>query len=118
LFLLNPVSTHLSVGPSKLRFPASGRHLLQEIITSPNREDALTLAKSRFIEYKTTRNDVNVISDVNLRERTVHIILDESLFHLVKNALHEYGGGIIILEWKLEIHPLLENAKKTKVKAL
>jgi hypothetical protein len=36
----------------------------------------------------------------------------------VKNAPNEYGGGIITLQSKLEIHPLLGNAKKTKIKAL
>jgi hypothetical protein len=36
----------------------------------------------------------------------------------MKNAPNEYGGGIIILERKLEIHALLENAKRIKVKAL
>jgi hypothetical protein len=36
----------------------------------------------------------------------------------VKIALNEYGGGIITLERKPEIHPLLENGKKTNIKAL
>jgi hypothetical protein len=40
------------------------------------------------------------------------------MFHVVTNAPNEYGGGISIFERRLEIHPLLENAKKTKVKAL
>jgi hypothetical protein len=55
------------------------------------------------------------MSDSNLHEQTTHIILNESLFHVVKNAPNEYGSGIIILERKFEIHPLRENAKKTKV---
>jgi hypothetical protein len=58
------------------------------------------------------------MSDTNLHESTTHILLDESLFRVVKNAPNEYGDGIIILERKIEIHPLLENAKKTKLKAL
>jgi hypothetical protein len=56
--------------------------------------------------------------DSNLDERNTHIILDESMFHVVKNAPNEHSGGITILERKLEIHLLLENAKKTEVKAL
>jgi hypothetical protein len=35
----------------------------------------------------------------------------------VKNAPNKDGRGIIILEWKLEIHHVLENATKTMVKA-
>jgi hypothetical protein len=54
----------------------------------------------------------------NLHERTAYIILDESLFHVVKNVLSEYGGGLTMPERKLEIHPLLENTKKTMAKAL
>jgi hypothetical protein len=53
-----------------------------------------------------------------MHERTPQIILDESLFHVVKSALNECGGGIIILERGLEIHPLLENTQQNKVKAL
>jgi hypothetical protein len=36
----------------------------------------------------------------------------------VKNAPNKCRGGIIVLERKLEIRPLLENAKKTKIMAL
>jgi hypothetical protein len=118
LFILNPVNRHLSVDPSKSRFPAAGRQLLQEPVTSPKCDEALTLVKRRFIEYKTVRNDVNSISDLNLHQCTQHIIIDDTLFHAVENALNGYSGGIIILKRKLEIHPLLESAKKTKVKAL
>jgi hypothetical protein len=35
----------------------------------------------------------------------------------VKNAPNEYGSRIIIIERKLEDHLLLENVKKTQVKA-
>jgi hypothetical protein len=54
----------------------------------------------------------------NLHERTAYIILDESLLHIAKNVLSEYGGGITILGLKLEIHSLLENAKKTMAEEL
>jgi hypothetical protein len=57
------------------------------MITSPNREEALTFAKRRFIEYKTVRNGINVISGPNLHERTEHILLDERLCHVVKMHL-------------------------------
>jgi hypothetical protein len=53
-----------------------------------------------------------------MHERITHIILDESLFHVVKNALNEDGCEIIILERKLEICPLLAHTKKAMVKAL
>jgi hypothetical protein len=36
----------------------------------------------------------------------------------VKNAPNETGSGITILERKLEIYPLLENATKANIKAL
>jgi hypothetical protein len=36
----------------------------------------------------------------------------------VKNAPKEYSAGIMVLKGKLEIHPLLGNTKKTKIKAL
>jgi hypothetical protein len=114
LFLLNPVNTHRSVDPSKSHFPVSGRQLFQGIITSRKREEAVTLVKGRFIECKTERNDVNIISDSNLDERTTHIIFNETIFYAVKNAPNEHSGGIIILERKLEIHTLLENVKKAK----
>jgi hypothetical protein len=45
------------------------------------------------------------------------MILDESLFHVAKNAPNEHSG-INLLERRLETHPLLENPKRTKVKAL
>jgi hypothetical protein len=92
--------------------------LFQGIITSPEHEEALTLPKRRFIEYKTVWNDINIMSDPNLHERTTHILLDKVLFPVVKNAPNEYGGEIIIVERKLGIHPLLGNAKKTEIKAL
>jgi hypothetical protein len=69
------------------------------MIKSAKREEALTLAKRRFIKYKTVLNDVNIISDRNLHEHTTHIIFDESLFHVVKNAPNEQAGGIIILAY-------------------
>jgi hypothetical protein len=106
------MSTHLSVDPSKTRFPTSVRQLFPGIFTSPKRQEALTLANRRFVEYKTVRNDVNIISDPNLHERITHIILDESLFHVVKNAPNEYGGGIVILKRELELDPVLKNARK------
>jgi hypothetical protein len=118
IVLLNPVRRHLSVGPSQSRFPASSRQLFQGIISSPRHEEALTLAKRRFIEYQTVWNDLNLISDSSLHERTTHIILGESRFHVVKNAPNEYGSGIVILEWTPDLHLLLENTKKSKVKAL
>jgi hypothetical protein len=90
--------------------------LFHGIITSPKGEEALTSARRRFIEYKMVRNDINIISDPNLHEHSTCTILDESLFHVVKNVLNENGAGIIILEWKLEIHPFLENAKKVRPK--
>jgi hypothetical protein len=88
--------------------------LFQGIITSPKPEEALTLAKGRFIEYKMVRNDANIKSDPNLHEGITRVILDESLFHVLKNAPNEYGGGIIIPEGKLEIHPLPDNPKKLR----
>jgi hypothetical protein len=109
---------YLSVDPSTSRFPASDRQLLQEMTTSPEREEALIVAKRRSIEYKMVQNGVNIISDRNLYERTTHIVLGQSLFHVVKKAPDEYRGGITILERTLEIHPLWENTKKTLVKAL
>jgi hypothetical protein len=81
------------------------------VITSPKREEALTLAKDRLVEYKTVRSDANVISEPNLYERTPYITLDESLFHVVKNEPNEDSGGIIILERNLEIHTLLNTPK-------
>jgi hypothetical protein len=78
----------------------------------------LTLAKRIFIEYKTAQNDVNIVSDPKLHERHTHIILNENLLLVVKSALHEYGGEIIILETEIEIHPLLRKSKRTKVKTL
>jgi hypothetical protein len=105
---------HLLVASSKSRFPASGRQLFQGIITSPKREEALNLVKRRFIKDKTVRNDVNIISDTNMHEQTTHIILDKSLFHVVKNRPHEYDGGVIIQAPKLGIHPFLENPKKLR----
>jgi hypothetical protein len=53
-----------------------------------------------------------------MHERTTHILLDESLSHVVKNRPNEHRDGIVILKRQLEIHPLLENAKKSKVKTL
>jgi hypothetical protein len=64
------------------------------------------------------RNDVNLLSEPNLHKHTTPILLDESLFHVVKNAPHEYGGRIIILGHPLQMHPLLENVIKTQVKTL
>jgi hypothetical protein len=109
---------HLSVDASNSRVPASGEQLFQGIVTSPKRKEALNLAKDRFIEYKTVRNGVNMTPDPSLHEHTPHIIFDESLFHVMKNSPHEYHNGIIILERKPAIHSLLEDAKKTQVKAL
>jgi hypothetical protein len=80
----------------------------------PKREEALTLAKRRFIEYKTLWNDVSIISDLRLHERTTHIILDESLSHVVKNMPNEPGGRTNILERKLDFHPLLETPKNLR----
>jgi hypothetical protein len=109
---------HLPVDLSKLRFCPSSRRLFQRLITSPTREEALTLAKRRFIEYETVRNDINIIPDPNLYEGTTHIIFDESLFHIVKNVPNEFSGVIVILERNYEILPFLETANKTKVKAV
>jgi hypothetical protein len=44
----------------------------------------------------------------------MQIIPDESLLYIVTTALNVYRGGIIILERKLEIHPLFENDKKLR----
>jgi hypothetical protein len=62
--------------------------------TSPKREETLNLARRRFIEYKATRNDVNMTSDLNLHECSRHIILDESLFHaVIRKVLITREGG-------------------------
>jgi hypothetical protein len=61
---------HLSVGASNSRFPGSGKQLFQGAVTSQKREEALTLAKGRFIEYKTVWNGVSMTPHPNLRERT------------------------------------------------
>jgi hypothetical protein len=84
----------------------------------PKRQEALTLAKRRFIEYKTVRNDINIIVDPNLHEHTPYIIRDKSLLRVMGNAPNERRGGIIIVHRKLVSHPLLEDTKKTKVKRL
>jgi hypothetical protein len=75
--LFNAVITHLSVDPAESRWPASGRQLFQGIITVSKRPETLTLAKRRFIEYKTVRNDINIIADPNLHECTPYIIRDK-----------------------------------------
>jgi hypothetical protein len=87
LLLVNPVSAHLWVEPFTPHFPASGRQLFQGMITLRKREEASTLAKRRFIKYQTVRNNINIISNPNLHERTMHIALDEKLFHAVTKRL-------------------------------
>jgi hypothetical protein len=84
----------------------------------PKRQEALTLAKRRFIEYKTVRNDMNIIAYPNMHERTPHIIRDKSLLHLMENAPNEPRGGIITVRLKLVSRLLLEDTKKTKVKGV
>jgi hypothetical protein len=76
------------------------------------------LAKRRFIEYKTVQNDIDIIADPNLYERTPCIIRDKSLFHVMENVPNERRGGIITVHRKLVSHPLFEDTKKTKVKGL
>jgi hypothetical protein len=92
--------------------------LFQGVITVPKRQEALTLAKRRFIEYKTVRNDIKIRADPNLHERTPYIIRDKSLLHVIENAPNERGGGIITVHRMLVSHPLFEDTKKTKVKGL
>jgi hypothetical protein len=84
----------------------------------PKRQEALTLTKRRFIEYKTARNDIKIMADPNLHERTPYIIRDKSLLHVMENAPNERRGGIITVHRKLVSHPLLEDTKRTKVKGL
>jgi hypothetical protein len=78
------------------------------------RQEVLTLAKRRFIEYKTVRNDINILADLNLHERTPYIIRDKSLLHVMENAPNQRRGGIITVHQKLVSHPLLEDTKKLK----
>jgi pyrroline-5-carboxylate reductase len=92
--------------------------LFQGIITVPKRQEALTLAKRRFIKYKTVRNDVNITAGFNLRERTRYIIRGKSLLRVMENAPNERRGGVITVCRKLVNHPLLEDTKKTKVEGL
>jgi hypothetical protein len=80
----------------------------------PKRQETLTLAKRRFIEYKTVQNDINIIADPNLHERTPYIIRDKSLLHVMENAPNERRGGIIIVHRMFVSHPLLEDTKKIK----
>jgi hypothetical protein len=84
----------------------------------PKRQETLTLVKRRFIEYTTVRNDINIIADPNLHERTPYSIRDQSLLHVMKNAPNERRGGIITVHRKLVNRPLLEDTKKTKIKGL
>jgi hypothetical protein len=116
--LLNPVIRHLSIDPSESCRPASGRQLFQAIVTVPKLQEALTLAKRRFIEYKMVRNDINIIADSNLHERTPYIIRDKNRLHVMENAPNERRGGIITVHRKLGSHPLFEDTKKTEVKGL
>jgi hypothetical protein len=74
----------------------------------PKCQDALTLAKRRFIEYKMVRNGINIMADPNLHERTPYIIRDKSLLHAMENAPNERRGGITIVHTKLVSHHLLE----------
>jgi hypothetical protein len=84
----------------------------------PKRQEAFTLTKCGFIEYKTVRNDIDIIVDRNLHERTGYIICHKSMLHVMENAPNERPGGIITVPRKLISHPLLEDTKKTKVKGL
>jgi hypothetical protein len=87
--LLNPVIMHLSIDPFESCWPAPGRQLFQGIIAGPKRQESLALAKPRFIEYKAVRNDINIIADPNLHQRTPYIIRDKSLLHVMENAPNE-----------------------------
>jgi hypothetical protein len=84
----------------------------------PKGQEALTLAKRRFIEDKTVRNDINIITDPNPHERTPYIIRDKSLLYVMENAPNERPGGIITVHRKLLSHALLEDTKKTRVMGL
>jgi hypothetical protein len=80
----------------------------------PKPQEALTLAKRRFIKYKTLWNDINLIADSNLHERTPYIIRDKSPLHVMENAPNERRGGIITVHRKLASHPLLEETQRLR----
>jgi hypothetical protein len=84
----------------------------------PKRQDALTLVKRRFIEYKTGWGDIKIIADSNLHESTPYIIRDKSLLYVMENTPNERCGRIVTVHRKLVSRPLPEDTNKTKVKGL
>jgi hypothetical protein len=95
--------THPLVDPTKLCIPMSDRWLPQRMVASTKCEEPRTFAKCQFIKCEAIKNDVDIVQDSNLDKCTTHILFDENLFHVVKNALNEHCHRIIMIKRSLRL---------------